>query len=41
MMFDEALFQQREGWPAADRIVPRPRWQGEHEAAKPLAGDRA
>ncbi len=32
--------RQREGWPAAGRTVPRPRWQAERDAAQPQAGDR-
>ena len=31
---------QREGWPAAWRAVPRPRWQAEREAAQVQTGDR-
>ncbi|GGC69948.1 hypothetical protein GCM10011504_54730 [Siccirubricoccus deserti] len=32
--------RQREGWPAAGRDVPRPRWQAVREAAQRPAGDR-
>jgi len=32
--------RQREGWPAAGRDVPRPRWQAIRDAAQPPAGDR-
>lgn len=32
--------RQREGWPAAGRAVPRPRWQAERNAATPAAGDQ-
>lgn len=32
--------RQREGWPAAGREVPRPRWQVVREAAQRPAGDR-
>lgn len=32
--------RQREGWPAAGRDVPRPRWQVVREAAQRPAGDR-
>ena len=41
MMFYEALPHQRESWLEVGRIVSRPRWQAEHDAAKPPAGDRA
>jgi small-conductance mechanosensitive channel len=32
--------RQREGWPAAGRDVPRPRWQAMRDAAQPSIGDR-
>lgn len=32
--------RQREGWPAAGRDVPRPRWQAMRDAAQHPAGDR-
>jgi small-conductance mechanosensitive channel len=32
--------RQREGWPAAGRDVPRPRWQATRDAAQHSAEDR-